>query len=200
MNCLTKKLYTEKYNLNRMKQLTLIYFFMSKIIWFICLIFLMVSYIQIWTQSYIFNINEYFIEKQKEFKLNNRLSYLNQERYLNWKHQLKLNDKLQKTAEEYSKRMNDSWIFEHIDSDWNRVWERILNNWYDYHIALENLWRWFQNFESLIEAFKNSESHKKNLFDERVYEVWIWEYNWYWTLILWKEYETKKNENLIILN
>lgn len=101
---------------------------------------------------------------------------------------LKENAILNKTAQEYAKKLFQSQLFQHEDSQWERVGERLLKNDYFYHVALENLGRGQNSVDEILNDWKVSIQHHRNLLNERINEIGIGFYGGYWVQIGAKEF------------
>lgn len=101
---------------------------------------------------------------------------------------LKLNNILNISSKKYSEYMSKNNHFSHTDKEWLRSSDRIKNEWGNFEIVWENLARWQESIEKVLDHRLNySASHRKNLLFNLYTDLGVWYYNWYWVLNFWKK-------------
>ncbi len=84
---------------------------------------------------------------------------------------LKLNIALSKAAEAKAEDMLEKDYWAHTSPDGKEPWDFIISSGYDYLYAGENLAVDFNNSESVVDAWYDSASHRKNLLSDKYTEI-----------------------------
>lgn len=107
--------------------------------------------------------NTHLFAKEQDYSNEYSLSLVNNERTAHNLKTLSWNDQLEKAAED---KINDIFAknyFDHTAPDGTKAWNFILSEGYDYKVAGENLAVDFTNISDAFNAWKNSQSHYKNI-------------------------------------
>lgn len=105
-----------------------------------------------------------------------------------WLNEVIYNEKLENIAKNYAKQMFEEKYFEHIDKSGKNIGVRALEGDYDYQIVLENLWKWQKSIDEVMNDWKKSSSHNKNILNSKVEEIGIGFYGNYWVQVFGKEF------------
>lgn len=105
-----------------------------------------------------------------------------------WLNEVVYNEKLENIAKNYAKQMFEEKYFEHIDKNGKNIGVRALEGNYDYQIVLENLWKWQKSIDEVMNDWKKSSSHNKNILNSKVEEIGIGFYGNYWVQVFGKEF------------
>ncbi len=107
---------------------------------------------------------------------------------------LKLDKNLVTAALNHSNDMANSDLVSHLGSDGSDPWKRVLRTGYPAEIAAENIGAGQYNFENLLDAWKKSPGHNKNLLLTEAEDIGLAlvhnkysRMKTYWTLILAKK-------------
>jgi len=102
---------------------------------------------------------------------NGLLDATNKQRLNNGQSSLKLNDKLDKAAQDKANDMVNKDYWSHNTPDGNAPWVFITNNGYLYEKVGENLAYGFNTSSDVVSGWMNSPSHKANLLDPDYVDV-----------------------------
>ncbi len=99
------------------------------------------------------------------------VEYTNKKRAEEGLPELKLNNKLSRAAYAKAKDMFEDDYWAHVAPDGTQPWDFILGAGYDYTYAGENLAKNFDGSKEVVQAWYESESHRKNLLNENYEEI-----------------------------
>lgn len=116
------------------------------------------------------------------------INLVNSYRKNSWLNEVVYNEKLENIAKNYAKQMFEEKYFEHIDKNGKNIGVRALEGNYDYQIVLENLWKWQKSIDEVMNDWKKSSSHNKNILNSKVEEIGIGFYGNYWVQVFGKEF------------
>lgn len=105
---------------------------------------------------------------------------------------LKINDKLNKSAQEHSQEMGDKDYFSHKGYNGSSIGDRVYASGYQYRFAGENIAAGQTTPEEVVQAWMNSQGHRENILNPQYQEIGIGyyylandmgevNYNHYWT-------------------
>lgn len=109
------------------------------------------------------------------------LELVNKERAKNGLNALKLDSALSKVAEAHSKDMATRNFFSHTNPDGLNPFDRIKNAGISYKTAGENIAMGQKSAEQVVEAWMNSEGHRKNILNASFTKMGLGHVNNYWT-------------------
>jgi len=101
------------------------------------------------------------------------IEYTNEYRLQNGKEPLVLNDDLTQAALSKAQDMFADNYWAHISPDGTEPWYFIAQSGYNYSHAGENLARDFTNPQSVVDAWINSPSHRKNIIEDDFSEIGV---------------------------
>ena len=101
------------------------------------------------------------------------IEYTNEYRLQNGKEPLVLNDDLTQAALSKAQDMFADNYWAHISPDGTEPWYFIAQSGYSYSHAGENLARDFTNPQSVVDAWINSPSHRKNIIEDDFSEIGV---------------------------
>ncbi|TAG45452.1 MAG: CAP domain-containing protein [Cytophagia bacterium] len=94
---------------------------------------------------------------------------------------------LEKASQDHSKDMNQKNYFSHTSQDGRNAGQRITAAGYTWATYGENIAKGQSNEEAVIESWKNSEGHCKNIMNANVREMGVGKSGEYWTQIFAKK-------------
>ena len=109
------------------------------------------------------------------------LKLVNAERTKNGLNALQLDGALSKVAEAHSKDMATRNFFSHTNPDGLSPFDRIKNAGISYKTAGENIAMGQKSAEQVVEAWMNSEGHRKNILNASFTKMGLGHVNNYWT-------------------
>lgn len=109
------------------------------------------------------------------------LELVNAERAKNGLNALTLDSALSKVAEAHSKDMATRNFFSHTNPDGLSPFDRIKNAGISYKTAGENIAMGQKSAEQVVEAWMNSEGHRKNILNASFTKMGLGHVNNYWT-------------------
>ncbi|TAG92031.1 MAG: CAP domain-containing protein, partial [Bacteroidetes bacterium] len=96
-------------------------------------------------------------------------------------------DILEKASQDHSKDMNQNNYFSHTSQDGRNPGQRITNAGYIWTTYGENIAKGQSTEEIVMESWKNSEGHCKNIMNVNVREMGVGKSGEYWTQIFAKK-------------
>ena len=98
---------------------------------------------------------------------------INEERAKKKSPPLSINERLNATADQKSRDMLERNYFSHKNPEGDFIWKQMKKNGYAYRYAGENLARNFSEADSVVSAWMQSESHRKNILGNNFDEIGI---------------------------
>lgn len=83
------------------------------------------------------------------------------------------NEKLMKSAKLKAADMKDQKYFAHVSPSGVELWNLVQQTGYDYSIVAENIAEGYFSAESVVEAWMNSEGHRKNILSIDLEEIGV---------------------------
>lgn len=133
-----------------------------------------------------------FISKIENFKnideiRKEMLEKINEYRISKWKNPLKINEKLNKAAQEHAEDLFKNKINWHTWSDGSDAKTRILRNSYKGGFIWENVFKTPRNVDEAMKWWKESTWHNKNMLSNDYEEIWFWYFWNNWVQVFWTE-------------
>ena len=94
------------------------------------------------------------------------LAEINEERYKNSENTLATNQLLNEAAKDKLSDMFEKNYWDHTSPDGEKAWSFINKTGYSYSMAGENLARGFISADSMVRAWMDSPTHRKNILNE----------------------------------
>ncbi len=96
------------------------------------------------------------------------------------------NNLLEKAAQDHSQDMNQHTYFSHTSQDGRNPGQRITNVGYIWTTYAENIAEGYANEEAVIQGWKESEGHCKNIMSAKSTEMGVGKSGKYWTQVFGK--------------
>jgi uncharacterized protein YkwD len=105
-----------------------------------------------------------------------------------------VDDRLQSAAEGHSQDMAINDFFSHVAPDGTTPWDRIRAQGYSYSMAGENIAAGYPSPESVVQAWMNSDGHRRNILNCGFSDIGVgyyylkndtgdYKYRHYWTQV-----------------
>ncbi|MHB0969188.1 MAG: CAP domain-containing protein [Thermoanaerobaculia bacterium] len=112
-------------------------------------------------------------EPPRDITVNSLLSEINRQRLVHRLPPLRLEPRLVRAAELRMRDMEEQRYWDHVDPSGNTPFEWLRVSGYDFELAGENLAQGFESPQILVEAWMESEGHRRNLLAPRYSEAGV---------------------------